>query len=975
MNTLHDIRTSHNEANRHLAALVDDHDLYNHFPECVKLVCNRAGLSHMNQMGLTLFGAASVQDLQSQAFETYFTESYREEFLKLREQVFKGQLAMLECQLLGLSGQSMWLDLRASPIFDKDGAAIALFAIARNITKKKNIEQALFESEQRLRSLIETIPQQIWTADPTGQLSFVNQRTTEYFGVTAEQVLGSSWKHLVHPDDLASTEERWRTSVETGVPYEVNFRLRRGDGVYRWHLGLAIPVRDQHEQILQWFGSSTDVSSSKQNEIELKDSERDLAAAQTSAKIGSWRRDLLTNQAVWSAEMYRIFEFDPNAPPPDSDTLCDRVHPDDRDKFNAICDPNAHAHVKGMYQLDFRYPLSNGETLWVESKNEAITNEHGTVIALCGTAQDITERKQIEQALHISRQLLAQCQAIAQIGGWEIDLRNRSLIWTEETYRIHDTTPDEFELSLDAGLAFFLPDSRDKLIQAMDAAIVTGQGYDLELEKYTVTGRKIDVRTTCHVTMHEGKAVLLTGIIQDITQQKTAQTALKHAYVELERSNGLLEHIAHYDALTHLPNRVLLADRMQQAMAQCQRRNNCLAVAFLDLDGFKAINDVYGHSVGDQLLIEIAARLRTSLREGDTLARLGGDEFVAILTDLDHSKDCEPVLARLLGAASEPVHLQGAQLQVSASIGVTLYPQDGVDAEQLLRHADQAMYLSKQAGKNCFHLFDVEHDAAIKIQRDDLSQIRQALLNREFVLFYQPKVNMRTGDIIGAEALIRWQHPTKDLLVPASFLPTVENHLFSIEIGEWVIATALEQMAQWQQSGLRIPVSVNVGALQLQQVDFTQRLQQQIAHFPHSIYSMLELEILETSALEDIEQISQVIHACQALGVSFALDDFGTGYSSLRYLKRLPAEMLKIDQSFVRDMLEDAGDLTIIKGVIGLAQAFHRSVIAEGVETVAHGDMLLSIGCELAQGYGIARPMPAAAVQEWIANWRSPFKK
>lgn len=975
MNILHDIRTSHNDADRRFAALVDDHDRYNYFPECIKLVYGRTGLSHMNQMGLTLFAAKDLLSLQSKALEDFFVAQYREDFLHLCEEVFNGESVSLECRLLNLAGQTLYLDLRASPVFDEHGEVIAMFAIARDITKKKNIEQALFESEQRLRSLIETIPQQIWTADPAGQLTFVNQRTTEYFGVTAEQILGSSWKHLVHADDLASTEVLWRISVETGVPYEVNFRLRRGDGEFRWHLGLAIPVRDQHGQILQWFGSSTDVSSSKQNEIELKDSERNLAAAQASAKIGSWRRDLLTNQAIWSAEMYRIFEFDPTRPPPDSDTLCARVHPDDRDKFSAICDPNAHAHVKGRYQLDFRYPLASGQILWVESKNEAITNEHGVVVALCGTAQDITERKQIEQALQTSQQLLAQCQTIAKIGGWEIDLKTRNLIWTEETYRIHDTSPDEFNPSLDAGLSYFLPESRAIISRALETAIETGEGYDLELEKFTVSGRKIDIRTTCHVTLHEGKAVRLTGIFQDITQQKAAQLALKHAYVELERSNGLLEHIAHYDALTHLPNRVLLADRMQQAMAQCQRRNNCLAVAFLDLDGFKAINDVYGHSVGDQLLIEIAARLRTSLREGDTLARLGGDEFVAILTDLDQSKDCEPVLARLLGAASEPVDLHGAQLQVSASIGVTLYPQDGVDAEQLLRHADQAMYLSKQAGKNCFHLFDVEHDAAIKIQRDDLSQIRQALFNQEFVLFYQPKVNMLTGDIIGAEALIRWQHPIKGLLAPASFLPTVENHLFSIEIGAWVIATALEQMAQWQQRGLRIPVSVNVGALQLQQVDFTQRLQQQIAHFPQSIYSMLELEILETSALDDIEQISQVIHACQALGVSFALDDFGTGYSSLRYLKRLPAEMLKIDQSFVRDMLEDEGDLTIIKGVIGLAQAFHRRVIAEGVETVAHGDMLLSIGCELAQGYGIARPMPAAAMSEWIANWRSPFKK
>jgi len=974
MNILHNPRTSDNQTNRSLADLVDDHDIYNNFPECVKLVCDKVSLLHMNATGLSLLGADQIQALQMRAFDLFFADQYRAEFLAVREQVFKGQSASLECQLLGLAGQSLWLDLRANPVRSETGEVIALFGIARNITKKKNIERALFESEQRMRSLIETIPQQIWTADPNGQLSFVNHRTTEYFGVTAERILGSSWRHLVHPDDLAATEIRWRTSIETGTPYEVDFRLRRGDGVYRWHLGLAVPVRDQHGHILQWFGSSTDISSSRQNEFALKESEKNLAAAQARAKIGSWRRDLVSNQSVWSVEMYRIFEFDPDSSPPDSDTLCARVHPEDREKFNTICDPATHTKAKGMFQLDFRYPLECGECLWIESKTEAILNEQGEIIALSGTAQDITERKRIEQDLETSRQLLAQCQSIAQIGGWEIDLRNRNLIWTDETYRIHDTNPEEFDPSVDAGLSYFLPESRAIISQALETAIASGLGYDLELQKYTVKGRKIDIRTTCQVTLHEGKAVRLTGIFQDITQQKAAQLALANAYAELERSNGLLEHIAHYDALTHLPNRVLLADRMQQAMAQCQRRNNSLAVAFLDLDGFKAINDVYGHSVGDQLLIEIAERLRISLREGDTLARLGGDEFVAILTDLDQSKDCEPVLARLLGAASEPVLLNGVQLQVSASIGVTLYPQDGVDAEQLLRHADQAMYLSKQAGKNCFHLFDVEHDAAVKIQRDDLSQIRQALLNHEFVLFYQPKVNMRTGQVIGAEALIRWQHPTKGLLAPASFLPTVENHLFSVEMGEWVITTALEQMAQWQQFGLRIPVSVNVGALQLQQVDFTQRLQQRISHFPQSIYSMLELEILETSALDDIEQISQVIHACQALGVSFALDDFGTGYSSLRYLKRLPAEMLKIDQSFVRDMLEDEGDLTIIKGVIGLAQAFHRKVIAEGVETVAHGDMLLSIGCELAQGYGIARPMPAAEMSAWIANWRSPFK-
>lgn len=520
----------------------------------------------------------------------------------------------------------------------------------------------------------------------------------------------------------------------------------------------------------------------------------------------------------------------------------------------------------------------------------------------------------------------------------------------------------------------FLPESRTRLQAALAHATERGEAYDLALEKFTLKGRKIIVRTTCHVTMQDGKAIRLTGIFQDITEQKMSQLALNNAYLELERSNGMLEHIAHYDPLTHLPNRVLLADRMQQAMLQCQRRGNSLAVAFLDLDGFKTVNDLHGHSMGDELLIAVAGRLRTALREGDTLARIGGDEFVAILTDLENSKDCEPILSRLLSAAAEPLTLHHIDLQVSASIGVTIYPQDGVDAEQLLRHADQAMYLSKQAGKNCFHLFDVAQDTAIKVQRDDLTQIQRALMHREFVLYYQPKVNMRSGQVFGAEALIRWQHPVKGLLTPANFLPAVENHLFSIELGEWVIATALAQLQQWHAQGIDVSVSVNVGALQLQQPDFTQRLENLLSPYPRSLYAKLELEILESSALDDIEKVSKVIHLCQAMGIRFALDDFGTGYSSLRYLKRLPAEVLKIDQSFVRDMLDDEGDLAIIHGVIGLASAFNRSVIAEGVESIESGEKLLAIGCDSAQGYGIARPMPAEAFPAWIRQWQSPFK-
>ena len=481
-----------------------------------------------------------------------------------------------------------------------------------------------------------------------------------------------------------------------------------------------------------------------------------------------------------------------------------------------------------------------------------------------------------------------------------------------------------------------------------------------------------EMQTISAVRDPQGNIVRYVALFSDIT-------ALKDHQFELER-------IAHYDALTALPNRVLLADRLRQAMAQAQRRGqqqpargNLLAVAYLDLDGFKAVNDTHGHATGDQLLIALATRMTEALREGDTLARIGGDEFVAVLLNLDDVASSVPLITRLLNAAAQSVGVGSLTIQVSASIGVTFYPQaEGSDADQLLRQADLAMYQAKVSGKNRYHIFDAEQDSSVRGHHESLEHIRHALKHGEFVLHYQPKVNMRTGAVIGAEALIRWQHPEMGLLAPGMFLPVIEDHALSIEVGEWVIEQALTQMDRWQEAGLDLPVSVNVGARQLQQADFVARLQALLAaHLncqpgcnPSCKPGHLTLEVLETSALEDVFHVSAVIEACRKIGVTFALDDFGTGYASLTYLKRLGATLLKIDQSFVRDMLDDTGDLAILEGVLGLATAFRREVIAEGVESMEQGEMLLQLGCELAQGYAIARPMPADAMPGWVAAWR-----
>ena len=466
--------------------------------------------------------------------------------------------------------------------------------------------------------------------------------------------------------------------------------------------------------------------------------------------------------------------------------------------------------------------------------------------------------------------------------------------------------------------------------------------------------------------------------MQTISAVRNPQGQVEH-YVALfsditdfKEHERQLEYIAHYDALTGLPNRSLLMDRLNQAMAQALRHGKLVGVSFIDLDGFKAVNDRYGHDMGDRLLVALSLHMKHALREGDTLARLGGDEFVALFLDLADSQACAPMLARLVSCASEPVHLDDIVLQVSASLGVTFFPQrEEVGSGQLLRQADQAMYQAKMTGRNRYHIFDAEQDRLIRGHHETLDRIRQALVAQEFVLHYQPIVNMRSGQLVGVEALIRWQHPQRGLMLPGAFLPVVEDHPLAVDMGEWVLETALQQMGAFKRDGLSLRFSVNISSRHLQLPDFAERLKKILARHPQLAPGQLELEVLETSALEDLAHVSQLIKACREMGVRFALDDFGTGYSSLNYMKRLPVNVIKIDQSFVRGMLGDTDDLAILDGVITLSAAFGHEVIAEGVESVTHGRVLLQLGCELGQGYFIAKPMPAADLVPWARGWKT----
>ncbi|UVL27890.1 putative bifunctional diguanylate cyclase/phosphodiesterase [Pseudomonas donghuensis] len=429
-----------------------------------------------------------------------------------------------------------------------------------------------------------------------------------------------------------------------------------------------------------------------------------------------------------------------------------------------------------------------------------------------------------------------------------------------------------------------------------------------------------------------------------------------------------------HDVLTGLPNRAYLSDLLNQALEYSRNEDIPLAVCMLDLDGFKAVNDGYGHASGDLLLVEVATRLKGILRGGDAVARLSGDEFVLILRHVQNPAHLQAALDRVLIAIAAPYQIRDQEIRVSASIGVTLFPQDNEDTDTLVRHADQALYVAKQSGRNRFHLFDVSLDREVKATHQTVARLRQALYMGELCLHYQPKVNMHNGAVIGFEALLRWHHPGKGLVMPADFLPQVEQTDLIVEIGEWVIDQAMNQMQRWQALGYQWPVSVNIAARHVQRDDFVERLQLSLNRHPAVAPAMLDLEIVESVAIENIQRVSQCLEACQRLGVQFSLDDFGTGYSSLSYLKRLPTRTIKIDKSFVRDILHDQDDLALTRAVIGLARAFGRQVIAEGLETVEHGQLLMGLGCDIAQGYCIARPMPAEQVVDWVANYQQPLE-
>jgi diguanylate cyclase (GGDEF)-like protein/PAS domain S-box-containing protein len=553
---------------------------------------------------------------------------------------------------------------------------------------------------------------------------------------------------------------------------------------------------------------------------------------------------------------------------------------------------------------------------------------------------------------------LASAQRIARLGNWERQIKSGRMQWSEEMFRIFGVDPKTFTPNLQTYLDLIHPQDRDLVARATGDAVRKEGPYSFDARIVMPDGTVCFVHEQAEVVFEDdGTPLRLEGTTQDITERKQIEDQIRF--------------LAYYDGLTRLPNRALFMERLNQSLASAQRQGRTVAMLFLDLDRFKRINDTLGHTVGDRLLQAVSERLKKCLRSTDTIARgdplastdsvarLGGDEFIVTISDIARGEDAARIARRILESMAEPFKLEEHEVFVTGSIGISLFPHDGADVETLLKNADSAMYHAKDAGRGSYQFYNKSMNASA-FQRLALENaMRKALEREEFMLYYQPQVDVTTGAIFGAEALIRWKHPDLGMVSPADFIPLAEETGLILPIGEWVVRTAAAQGKAWQDAGHGpLIVAVNLSGRQFRQqqlVDTVGEALKATGFDPRC----LELEITESILVQSVEDTIATLKRLRGMGPRISIDDFGTGYSSLTYLKRFPIDTLKIDQSFTRDIGTDPGDAAITAAIIAMAEGLKMAVIAEGVETEEQRDCLLQRRCRLMQGYLFSKPVPA----------------
>jgi diguanylate cyclase (GGDEF)-like protein/PAS domain S-box-containing protein len=802
-----------------------------------------------------------------------------------------------------------------------------------------------------------------------------NPLCAEMFGYRLDEFIGIEGQQLYPTlEDYDATGRQAGPALSAGKPYLAEIQMRRKDGSLFWcrFSAKAVDPRITHAGTI-WI--MEDVSEDRMMREALEQSTTELSAIFDAALIGI---TVLRERRIMrcNPRFEEIFGYGCG----DMVGRSIRVTFPTEEEFISTAEVYRELRAGTPHRREQQLMRRDGSLFWARISGRAFDRERPDAGSVW-LVEDITDERESEERI---RNALAEQEMIfdnAAVG--ILYVRNRRVQrCNHRLEEIFGWRPGEL---VGCSTRIFFLNENDYLVLGTQAYEVILRGLVFIGEQRVVkkTGEAFWVRVTGRRAGGDSHTFDVIWIFEDVTERRQAQEELLRTRdelevrvvertAELESANAQLQgeiyermqaeqriwHIAHHDALTGLPNRALLLDRLGQALMQAARYDSRLAVLFLDLDRFKSINDTLGHHIGDELLKHVADRLRGVVRAIDTVSRLGGDEFVIVLQEIAGPDDAVLVAEKIVDALAPSVQIEGHELRATPSIGISIFPDDGADVYALMKNADTAMYHAKEQGRNNFQFFTPRMNTEAERFFNLEHRLRSALENKQLRLNYQPLVDLKTNAVCGMEALLRWHDPDQGLISPGEFIPVAEETGLIVPIGAWVLAEALQQNRRWQEAGHpAMPVSVNLSPRQFRQADLIDTVRTALADTGQPA-SLLELEITEGTLMHDMDETLAKLEALSAMGVSIAIDDFGTGYSSLAYLKRFPVDKLKVDQSFVRDLTDDKDDAAIVAAIIGLAHSLGLDVLAEGVETDAQLAMLANLGCSKFQGYFFSRPLP-----------------
>ncbi|MCG5516787.1 EAL domain-containing protein [Ectothiorhodospira sp. 9100] len=852
--------------------------------------------------------------------------------------------ALLHFRIMTRSGRIRWIEHHCRVVWDESGRYRGHRGTHRDITARREINTVQRGYDTALIQLLDTVPDiaiQGYRLD--GTVIYWNPASERLYGYTAQEALGSNLADLIiPPQDLDVFYERMRW-------------IRRGDSlpasetlILRHREGHPVKVLSCHVVVPHADGEPHLYCMDMDMLARLQEQERLWEAVQ-GGNVGlfEWRPsgDVFFSRELKAQLGYQEHELDN-----DMEAWRSLIHPDDRHETlrtfeQYTCQP------KGRFRIEMRMRHQAGGWRWILYQASPVYGADRRLSKILGSSLDVTERKLVEEQSERLAYAVEQSPSVAML----TDTDGVIQYVNQRFCDITGFSKDEV-MGRRPGMLRYGGKNTAKYPKLWET-IRNGDTWEGEFNNRTRSGEPYwEQARISPIRNGRGEVTHYIKLAEDISDKRAL--------------NERLEYLAFHDPLTGLPNRGVMLDRIGQAIAQARHDEHTLAVMLIDLDEFKVVNDSLGHALGDQLLIQVAHRLRSLLCEGQTVARFSGDSFILLLPNLSHAEYTILVLEKIQQVLSQPIFLSSHQMSVTVSIGISVYPGDSDRPEDLIRHADAAMYRAKAEGRRCYHFYTPEMDAALQ-ERMELDQsMRQALERDEFHLVYQPRVDLASGRMLSLEALVRWRHPQWGMISPGRFIPLAEETGFILSLGPEVLRQACEQIRAWKARNVpTVTVAVNLSARELREPDVVERILGMLADTGLEAND-LEIEITESAAMSSIEQTIRTLTELNDHGIRVSIDDFGTAYSSLNYLKRLPVHAIKIDQSFVSEMEEDPAnhpeDAAIIRAIIGLGETLGMKVIAEGIENTVQRDFLLDHGCVQGQGYLYSRPLPAEEMEKFL---------